>query len=345
MNNIIERYKKIRKKGLLEKKYKGKYAFVGIGSHSLNNLYPILDYLKVDLKYIVAKSDDTLELIRNNFNTIIATSELSLVLNDPEIKGVFVSANPTAHFSLAKQIIASNKNLFIEKPPCSNLLELNELIALQQKSNGTSLAGLQRRYSPVYTILKNKVNDANYYSLTYKTGAYPEGNELLDLFIHPLDAAFYLFGKGRIEHINVIKSKSSVVYLAHIIHANGVIGTIEFSTDYSWTEAKDELIVNTQKGEFRTENTSKLVFSSKPKTLLNIPLEKVKSFLPQTTTLFQQNNFLPVKMHNQLYSSGYFGEIETFLQMCEKSGRAKNRSAFNQLLVTFEALETLSKSK
>ena len=78
---------------------------------------------------------------------------------------------------------------------------------------------------------------------------------------------------------------------------------------------------------------------------LNIPLEKVKSFLPQTTTLYQQNNFLPVKEHNQLYSAGYFNEIECFLIVCEGGSSSKNSSSLNELKSTFEAIETLRKAK
>lgn len=330
---------------MLEKKFKGKYAFVGIGNHSLNNLYPVLNYLKVDLKYIVAKSDDTLELIKNNFEHVIATNNLDQVLNDPEIKGVIVSANPSAHFSLAKQVLGANKNLFIEKPPCGSLAELNELITVEKNASSTALTGLQRRYSPVYKILKNKVKEASYYTLKYKTGGYPEGDELLDLFIHPLDALFYLFGEGKVDHVKTIKSKGTIVYLAQVQHKNGVVGSLEFSTDYSWTEAKDELTINTPKGEYITDNTSKLIFCSKPKMLLNIPLEKVKSFLPQTTTLYQQNNFLPVKEHNQLYSAGYFNELESFLALCENGSNARNLSPLNELKSTFEAIEVLRKAR
>lgn len=344
MNGIIERYKKIRKKGMLEKKFKGKYAFVGIGNHSLNNLYPVLNYLKADLKYIVTKSNETLELVKNNFENVLATNNLEQVLNDVEIKGVFVSANPSAHFALAKQILAANKALFIEKPPCSNASELNELISIENASSAFALTGLQRRYSPVYNILKNKVNSATYYTLKYKTGGYPEGDELLDLFIHPLDALFYLFGEGKVEQVKTIKGKGTIVYLAQIQHQNGVVGSLEFSTDYSWTEAKDELTINVPTGEYITENTSKLVFCSKPKVLLGVPLEKVTTFLPQTTTLYQQNNFLPVKEHNQLYSAGYYSEIESFLNGCEK-GNFENKSPLKDLKSTFEAIEVLRKSK
>ncbi len=338
MNPIIERYKKIRKKGILEKKFKEKYAFVGIGNHAINNLYPVLHYLNVDLKYIVVKSEETKKLVQNNFTNVIATTNLQEVLKDETIKGVFISATPSAHFTLTKQIIKANKNAFVEKPPCLSLSELKELIALNNKAE--ILIGLQRRYAPVYNILANKVKNTSYYTLKYKTGAYPEGDELLDLFIHPLDAVFYLFGAGNLKNIKVIKSKNTISYLAQVIHNNGIFGSIEFSTDYSWTTAQDILTINTPKGEFITENTSKLIFKDKPKVLINIPLEKVKPFYPQTKTLYQQNNFLPVKEHNQLYTAGYFSELTTFLKLCENSN-ATNNSSPKDLTSTFEAIEQL----
>jgi virulence factor len=344
MNGIIERYKKIRKKGMLEKKFNGKYAFVGIGNHSINNLYPVLNYLNVDLKYIVVRSEDTKTLVENNFTNIIATSNLDEVLNDAEIKGVFVSAHPSSHFGLAKQILAANKNLFIEKPPCSSLNELTELVAAEKSSSATALTGLQRRYAPVFNILSKKVKTANYYTLKYKTGGYPEGDELLDLFIHPLDALFYLFGNGDVENTRVIKGNGTIVYLAQIQHQNGVCGTIEFSTAHSWTEAQDILTITTPKGEYITENTSKLIFNNSPSVMMNIPLEKVKGFTPQSTTLYQQNSFLPVKEHNQLYSAGYFNELEAFLQICE-NGNSTNNSEFTALTPTFKAIDALRKAK
>ena len=50
IKNIIERYKRIRSMRQLKQIYGGNYAFVGIGNHSTNNLYPVLNYLHVPLK-------------------------------------------------------------------------------------------------------------------------------------------------------------------------------------------------------------------------------------------------------------------------------------------------------
>ena len=109
-------------------------------------------------------------------------------------------------------------------------------------------------------------------------------------------------------------------------------------------EAQDVLTINTAKGEYITENTSKLTFQNKPKVFLNIPLEKVKTFIPQTSTLYQQNSFLPIKVHNQIYSAGYYNELAAFLQLCE-NGNATNCSSLSSLVPTYEAMEQLNLAK
>lgn len=247
MKALIDRYKKIRKKELFKQKFKSNYAFVGVGNHSINNLYPVLNYLNVNLKHIVVKNEDTVEMVKHHFTNSLVSTDLEKVLNDSDINGVFVSITPSVHFQLAKKVISANKNLFIEKPPCLTLGELNELIALEDKHKKTVLVGVQRRYSPVYNILQNKVKNASYYTLKFKTGAYPEGDELIDLFIHPLDALFYLFGDGNVTYANKVTGNGVVTYLAQIKHENGIVGSLEFSTDYSWNEAIDTLIINTPK--------------------------------------------------------------------------------------------------
>jgi len=47
---LIKRYKQMRTERFLRQTYH-QYAFVGMGQHSLTNLYPVLHYLGVPLKY------------------------------------------------------------------------------------------------------------------------------------------------------------------------------------------------------------------------------------------------------------------------------------------------------
>ena len=128
IHQFINRYKRLRTEHFLAQTYQYSYAFVGMSQHSLTNLYPVLHYLGVPLKYICVTSERKVRLIERKYPHVTATTSLDDILNDENIKGVLVSASPTAHFPIASSILESGKSLFIEKPPCQSLAELDALI-------------------------------------------------------------------------------------------------------------------------------------------------------------------------------------------------------------------------
>jgi virulence factor len=199
MENPIDFLKKMRKRRMLQNKFASNYAFVGIGNHSMNNLYPVIYYLHLPLKYIVVKSDETANLINGNNFGAQATTDLESVLNDRDINGIFISANPDSHYGLVKKCLLSGKNVFVEKPPCKTIDELKDLIDTEKKSGKICLAGLQKRYSSCVNILKKQLKTGDIISYNYRflLGAYPDGNTLWDLYIHPLDLLTFLFGEAQ----------------------------------------------------------------------------------------------------------------------------------------------------
>lgn len=344
MEKLINRFKRYRTLRYLESSNKLKYAFVGMGNHSINNLYPVLDYLNVDIKYVVTRSEQTAKAISENRN-YIGTNNLEKVLNDDEIAGVFVSANPKSHFDLIKKILQKDKNVFVEKPPCYTHEELKELIEFEKTSKGKVLVGFQKRYAPVFSKLKKEINNANHYSLQYIVGNYPEGDAVLDLFIHPIDIVNYLFGEADIVSNQFINRQKGVeTYLIHLRHTNGVVGNIEMSTDYWWAKSFEKITVNTDKKILKAKNTEKLKSIPKPSKILSIPLEKVRVPQIETKVLFEQNNFLPSREQNQLYASGYFNEIKAFLDLCEGKNN-QNESTLSSIEGTYKLIDALSVKK
>ena len=345
MQPLINKYKRIRKTKFLKSSYSGKYAFVGIGNHSLTNLYPVLDYLKAEIKYIVTRSEESAKAVDENYRHTKGTTNLKKVLSDKEITGVFVCATPSAHFEIAKQVLEAGKHLFIEKPPCLTLDELTTLESIEKKSKGEAFVGLQKRYAPVYQILdsKLKTKTANYYKLEYRAGNYPEGDALMDLFIHPLDLVGQLFGAAKIEYIKKMEAGKGVeTWFIELSHKNNITGRIELSTDFWWQRGKEKITVNTDKQLFETTGTNNLKATDKPKSIMNVPLEKVKAPVISEHYLYEKNNFLPVRDHNELYAAGYFSEIQAFLDVCEKG--KENESTLASVRPVFELTEQL-KSK
>ncbi len=321
IQELINRYKRIRTERFLRQTYQYQYAFVGMGQHSLTNLYPVLHYLGVPLKYICVTSERKAKLIVRKYPNVKGTTSLDEILKDEAIKSVFVSAPPSSHFSIASQVLRSGKSLFIEKPPCQSLSELDALIDLQRLyGSPVAMAGLQKRYAPAVQLLKQRLRKDRLisYDLHYLTGGYPEGNALLDLYIHPLDLVCYLFGKPDIISIQKVDKDSYLLMLQH----PHIVGTLELSTAYTWTAAEESLKVCTRSGIYNLLQMEKMTFSPKSPSLFGVPIEKIHPRRKTVEYLYTRNNFAPILTNNQVYSQGYFNEISVFVESVED--RTKN---------------------
>ena len=339
INQLIERYKRFRTEQYLAQIYQSQYAFVGMGQHSLSNLYPVIQYLQIPIKYICVTSERKAQLIERKFPGIKGTTSLDEILNDDTIKGIFVSTSPASQFSIASRVLQSGKSLFVEKPPCLSLEQLYKLIEFRRLYHSPVAAvGMQKRYAPAIRIVQKRLKKEHLisYDMHYLTGAYPEGNALLDLYIHPLDLACYLFGEAEIIACQEVAPSSFLLMLKH----PHVIGTIELSTVYSWTSAKESLKVCTNSGVYYLEQMEELTYESNS-TFCGFPVEKILREYPSIEILYRRNNFTPVLANNQVYTHGFFDEILSFANAVEGQ-QNNNISDLISMTDTFELLEELS---
>ena len=345
IQSLIDKYKSYRKRKFLSTVYRGAYAFVGFGNHSIYNLYPNLWHFGVRLKYIVTKTNQNLSRISDKFPQIQATSDLDLVLNDGEVKGVFICADPKSHFDLTRRTLRSGKYVFVEKPPCLKLSELKILRQEASQSQGQCLVGLQKRYAPSIAILQNKLKGQRdiHYNYRFITGLYPEGDPILDIFIHPLDLAIYIYGSVKSSSLWIKSTKEGAYTIfAHLEHEAGVIGTLEFSTAYSWQTPLEQMVVNTPKAIYTLTDMHDLKCQPKQGSIFGIPREKVWHKETFEVSLLR-SNLNPILQNNQLYTSGYYTEIQEFLNLAEGKS-IYNRSPLSSLEVTYNLMEEI-KSK
>lgn len=320
LDNIIDRYRRIHSMRELQYTYTQQYALVGFGNHCANNLLPVIQYLQLPLKYICCTSEKKAELISQKYKGVKGTNSLQDILLDDTISGVFVAANPHSHFLIATEIIKAGKSLFIEKPPCEDKRELKALTdTVKLYGSQHIVVGLQRRFAPATQILKKRLkgDSKRHYHYRYLTGLYPEGDTLLDLFIHPLDYVIFLFGESKIKSLDIIRSRDGAQTLFLILEHQDIVGMLELSTDYSWQEAQEQLNISTDKGLYVLNKMEQLDFTPRRSTVLGIPLEKVFPNNVTTICLYGRNNFVPTIGNNQIVSQGFFSEIKTFANMVE----------------------------
>ena len=346
--DIIKRYKHRRDCQYLSQAYKKNYALIGFGNHCIHILYPVIQYLQINVKYICCSSPQKVKLIAQKFKGVIGTTSIDEILNDETIAGVFVSATPSSHFEIASKIIKSGKALFIEKPPCLCIEELNSLIDKQRLYGyNTVVVGMQKRFSPITTILRKKLRDKRLisYNLHYQVGLYPEGNELYDLFIHPIDLVTFLFGDAKILGVHKTSSENGgKTYLLMLEH-NNVAGTLELSTFYSWQEAHEAICINMESGMYDMQQMETLTFTPSSPSFGKIPIEKVFARDSRLNSLYSRNNFNPILINNQIISQGYFNEIKTFVESVECINKSTIPTDFTSLYITYEILDKLNKIK
>ncbi|MCY4418917.1 MAG: Gfo/Idh/MocA family oxidoreductase [Cytophagales bacterium] len=334
--SLGNRYRRYRKSRHLSAAFSQKYAFLGIGQHSLSNLYPCLHYLGVPLKYICTQHESEAMQMAARFVGCRGTARLLDILEDEEVGGVFVSAQPEAHMALASQILSSGKGLFIEKPPCNTVSELDELIVLQQ---GPCVVGLQKRYSHINSLLTRRIKDLGLvktYRAVYGTGSYPEGDVLRDLFIHAIDNILFLFG----EIIRFSVELHDQGYILCSRHKEGVVGSLELSTGYTWKSPVDSLILNTPQETYEIDYPYSMMGTVKPISVGGIPWEKILN-KPLSQKIYYQNTAkLPIDKENSLSIQGYLPEVQTFLSLVEGSG-TKNLSSLSDIRMTYEFMEKL----
>lgn len=323
MNKLIDRFKTLRKRKYLSTVNQGSYAFIGLGMHSINNLLPVVNYGRLHLKYIVTRSEKNAQLIDQAYPHSIGTNDYQKVLDDPEVKGVFISSNPLAHYELVKKALKADKMVFVEKPPCMTLEELNDLIAVEKKSKGTCMVGLQKQHAPFNQHLKLGHKETSY-NYRFVTGYYPEGDPVIDLFIHPLSLVLSLFGPVTRLNIEKVKTKNAETVFLQLIHENENVGSVELSTNYSWQDASEKMIINTPKRVYEVTDSEDLKFVPKQGSILNIPKEKIWKSERKNITLQRRHNFVPVLENNQLFSSGYVSEINSFVDICEGRNDTNN---------------------
>lgn len=319
--------------------YKSKYAFVGVGKHSLSTFYPILSYLNTPIKYIVTQRSDFGNQIVNKFPQAKAVKSYDEILADQEVRGIFISAAPKSHFDLTRKALENHKHVFVEKPVCHSSEQLKQLISV---GNTLCMVGLQKRYGVLNALVKKKYPRPMYYSAHYAVGSYPEGSPVYELFIHPIDNTIFLFGRATISFIRKIVNHNSVTILLHLEHDSGVQGTLELSTCHNWDDPIDFLRLEMPSETVHIDYPSYLSTTSKEKCFYGLPLNKAFRLPLKKKVIYQNTGKIASLETNPLFEAGYFNEIKEFINFVENPGTAQlATSSIDQLLDTHQLLDII----
>ncbi len=99
----------------------------------------------------------------DRFNSLESKYNIDIVSNINEINNIrpdltVISVPNAYHYFYSKIAFSANSNIFIEKPGCISPHEIRNLISFQKDTKLNFRVGYQRKYHPIFTLIKRYIN-------------------------------------------------------------------------------------------------------------------------------------------------------------------------------------------
>lgn len=148
-----------------------------------------------------------------------------------ELQAVVVAAPTSYHRDIALECLNKGLNVLVEKPVGRNVEEAREIIGAKKKDK-ILMVGHVERFNPVVHLAKEHINSDAISASFKRLGLMPQTRDvdvILDLSIHDLDIARYLFGRLELISAVGIEKEGLLEYVSAKLRAGETLVDIESS--------------------------------------------------------------------------------------------------------------------
>jgi predicted dehydrogenase len=139
------------------------------------------------------------------------------------------------HHYYASKALSAKKHVFIEKPVCQTMEEVNDLISLQKSSGTLVQIGHVERYNPAFRAVESSIINPKFFEVHRLAPFIGRGTEvsvIMDLMIHDLDIIAHLVDSELIDikakGVSII-SKTPDIANVRLEFANGCVANLTAS--------------------------------------------------------------------------------------------------------------------
>jgi len=249
-------------------------GFIGAGNYASRILIPALKRANVELDTLASSTGLSSVHHGRNAGFAHATTDLSAIWNSLRINTVVIS---TRHNSHAQQVVAAlqtGKHVFVEKPLCLSLVELEEIRAASFASDEELIlmVGFNRRFSPHIQKIKqllDTVTAPKSFIMTVNAGAIPAdhwtqdsesgGGRIIGEACHFIDLLRFLAASPITEFDRSFMASTTRDTATIVLKfADGSVGTIHYLANGSKSFPKERLEVFTAGRVLALDNFRKL---------------------------------------------------------------------------------------
>jgi len=116
-------------------------GLIGAGRWGPNLIGSLRRIEGVEIKHVADQSKEAIQKIVKRFDCIIPHEDPQSLIGQNELDAVLIATPVETHFSLAKEVLNSGKNVFVEKPFGQSIKECNILLKLAKKNELQIMVG------------------------------------------------------------------------------------------------------------------------------------------------------------------------------------------------------------
>ena len=236
-------------------------AFIGAGSYAMGNLLPNIKG-DVVLKGVMTATGTGSRSVADRYGFEYCTSEEQDIWDDDQIDTVFIATRHDLHAEYVLKALRAGRNVFVEKPLCLTLDELEEIATAvgelsRQGRAGALMVGYNRRFSPLTDAMKAAVGEGRM-AMIYRVNAGPMpadawmqqpeigGGRIIGEACHFIDYLTYMNGSLPVSvYATVMDEPAHLEDTVNIslVFENGSIGTVSYLANGSTALFKEYIEV------------------------------------------------------------------------------------------------------
>ena len=237
-------------------------GFVGSGNYATAVLIPAFKAAGARLKTVASAQGVSGVHAARKFGIETATTDADAVMGDAEVNAVVITTRHDSHARFVLMALQQGKQVFVEKPLCLTLAELEAIeqaygAKLEAGQTPLVMVGFNRRFSPQVRKIKDLLGGVpgpKSFVLTVNAGAVPPthwtqdpavgGGRILGEACHFIDLLRFLAGCSITGYSrNAISAASGDTVTLQLAFADGSIGTVHYLANGSKAFPKERLEV------------------------------------------------------------------------------------------------------
>lgn len=183
-----------------------------------------------ELSAVCDSDESRLELVRDRYPGVKTYKDLEQAFAHPDLKAVLIATKARHHLAIACQAINHGLDVWVEKPVCETLEQIDELITVSEQHKRIVFVDHTFCYHPAVEYLaQTPIGKPVYYDSTrISLGLFQQDvDALLDLAIHDLSIIDFLYPDLELQDKDVIRNY-------HVTDlANQVIVNLRFKNGFT----------------------------------------------------------------------------------------------------------------